>query len=393
MSRRRVIIDTDPGVDDVLALLYALASSDLHVLAITTVHGNIDLTNTTRNTISLFNVLYDAHTSGQSTNWIDRLFEEDKITLAAGAKTPLVPEAQLDASYFHGRDGLGGVSDVYPQYLPEPGWESSFPSLRGERLASTRQFAGLVPAQREAHDEILDILAREEADTVTIVALGPLTNLSLAMTKDDACFCRTREVVIMGGALRVPGNVTPKSEFNFMADPESASHVLSYSSPTPSSTHPTSPLSSGTRLRVTLLPLDTTTAVSLSHGAWRGGGNQGTVLKRWCDVFVERTFANAQTLYSDTSIEKLTLSMHDPSCIWYLLHSISPTPTAQQWHVERDVDVRVECTGTWTRGACVVDDRGRERILEGVEERAGSDEGGWLHRHKGNRDAMGAIFG
>lgn len=385
MARTKIILDTDPGVDDVLALLLALASPELEILAITTVHGNINLTNTTRNTLSLFNALKAAsETTDPSVAWTKALFEGKKITLAAGAVSPLNKEKQLDAAYFHGRDGLGGVSDTFPQYLPSKGWESSFPALRSESLG-VQEFAGVTASQRLAHDEMIHILESEPEDTVTIVAVGPLTNLSLACTTNYASFSRVKEIVIMGGALAVPGNATPTAEFNILADPEAAAHLFSFTSPTPSSTYHLSPESVAKRLQITLLPLDTTTHVCLSHPAWYAAPK--SLLSDWCNVFLSRTFETMKGLYKDSSIEKINLSMHDPACIWYLTSHSSHNANGGDndgWVVETEVDVRIETEGRWTRGSCVLDFRGRERIAEGVED-VGSDQDSWLSMKTGNR--------
>ncbi|ORY78531.1 Inosine/uridine-preferring nucleoside hydrolase domain-containing protein [Protomyces lactucae-debilis] len=378
---QKIIIDTDPGVDDVLALLMALASPELDLLAITTVHGNIDLYNTTRNALSLFNVLQ----ADGSQSWMKR---DKPVLLAAGALHPLVAEKAVDAAYFHGRDGLGNVSAAFPEHVPGDSFTKEFSTVptasADDKPLQAAQ--GLQLSSRPAHEEILRILAEEPEDTVTIVALGPLTNLSLAATQDYKTLARCKEFVIMGGALAVPGNVTPKAEFNCLGDPEAWAHILSLSSKRPQSTWHSSPESLHKRLELTLLPLDTTTFILLSYGDWHNATSlpnvKETLLARWCSVFIERTFETMKHLFTEASVEKLRLSMHDPACIWYLLRDRDDA----RWKIKKELDVRMECEGRWTRGMCIVDERGRQRLAEGLEEDE-SDHDGWLSSSRGNRVA------
>jgi inosine-uridine nucleoside N-ribohydrolase len=379
---RKIIIDTDPGVDDVLAILLALASPELDLLAITTVHGNIDLFNTTRNAISLFNVLQ----ADGGMPWMKR---DKPVLLAAGAIAPLVADKAVTAAYFHGRDGLGNVSSAFPEHVPGDAFQNAFDTLKARASTDEPWHAeadGFKVSSRPAHEEILRILAEEPEDTVTIVALGPLTNLSLAATQDYKTLARCKEFVIMGGAFNVPGNVTPTAEFNCLGDPEAWAHVLSLSSKRPQSTWPSSPASLHKRLELTVLPLDTTTFILLSYGDWHTATSlpavTDTLLARWCSVFIDRTFETMKHLFTEASVEKLRLSMHDPACIWYLLRDDADT----RWDIIKEVDVRMECEGRWTRGTCIVDDRGRQRLAEGLEEDA-SDHDGWLSSQRGNRIA------
>ena len=375
-KRQKVIIDTDPGVDDVLALLLALASG-LDVVAITTVHGNVDLFHTTRNVISLFKVIEETSKT-VSTDWIKRIVN-GQIILAAGEGAPLNADRIISASYFHGRDGLGGVSTQYPRFVPAKGWEASFPSLH-QPIQDAISVKGLSLSSKTASDEILDVLRTYDDGEVTIVALGPLTNLSKAITTDYQTFSRVREVIVMGGALQVPGNVTPVAEFNFLGDPESCAHLFSFTSPRPSSTYPGSPDKVAKRLNVTLLPLDTTTKICLSHAAWTEiKQSNDSVLIDWTNHFLSKTFDTSHALYNDLNIERVNLSMHDPGCIWYLLNHES-----SGWSVIEGEDIRIECDGRWTRGMCVIDTRNREKIQDG-QENTGSDHDNWLSLSTGNR--------
>ncbi|WP_376797192.1 nucleoside hydrolase [Thermogemmatispora sp.] len=182
MSREqplRLIIDTDPGIDDALALLLALASPEVNLEGVTTVSGNVPLEDTTRNARALL-----------------ALAGREDIPVAAGAARPLVREP-IHAVEVHGRHGLGRAELAEPSTLPVPEPAAIFLS---ERIKAA-------------------------PGAITLVAVGPLTNLALAVRLAPEISQQVREVVIMGGALRVPGNVTPVAEFNIYADPEAA-HIV-----------------------------------------------------------------------------------------------------------------------------------------------------------------------
>ncbi|MBL8175786.1 MAG: nucleoside hydrolase [Bryobacterales bacterium] len=205
----RLIIDTDPGIDDALALLYALASPEARIEAITTVAGNVNAVKTTRNAQ---HVLRHAGVANPP-------------PVIRGCGEPLRRQP-VYAEHVHGEDGLAGQWD---------GGEHAY----GEG----------------AVDEILR-LARAYPGEITLLALGPLTNVACALAADAAAFALLREVVVMGGVLQPPGNITPVAEFNFHADPHAARDVLR--SPVP----------------LTIVPLDLTRQALLSRemlDAWLEG--------------------------------------------------------------------------------------------------------------------------
>ncbi len=175
----RLILDTDPGIDDAIALFLALASSEVQLEAVTTVHGNVPVDVTTRNALSLL-----------------ELVGRTEVPVAQGCARPLV-RTQVDAAYVHGAGGLGGLT------LPEP--KTS-------------------PVAQSAVDLIVERVLAAPGE-ITLVAVGPLTNLALAVRRAPALAQQVKKVVIMGGALRVPGNITPAAEFNIYADPHAA-HVV-----------------------------------------------------------------------------------------------------------------------------------------------------------------------
>src|SRR5215467_15086458 len=178
---QRIIFDTDPGLDAALALLLALASPDVQLEAITTVSGNVHVDLTTRNALSLLEL------TGRTT-----------IPVARGCDRPIVRQP-VNADYVHGQNGMGGIA------LPEP---------------------QLQPVNQHAVDLIIEKIMDAPRE-ISLVPVGPLTNIAMALRKEPRIAENVREVVIMGGALRVPGNVTPVAEFNVYADPHAAHMVFS----------------------------------------------------------------------------------------------------------------------------------------------------------------------
>jgi pyrimidine-specific ribonucleoside hydrolase len=173
LPAERILIDCDPGHDDAIALLLALASPELELVGVTTVAGNQTLEKTTANAIRVL-------------DFVGR----DDVPVAAGADRPLVREPFV-AAYVHGETGLDG---------PE-----------------------LPPPQRSPVDQhAVDFLAAHVAGT-TLVAVGPLTNVALLLVRHPEA--RPERLVIMGGSIGL-GNVTPAAEFNIWADPEAAARVF-----------------------------------------------------------------------------------------------------------------------------------------------------------------------
>ncbi len=198
-----LIIDTDPGADDVVALLFALASpQELNIRALTTVAGNVRLDKTSRN-------------ARLAREWAGR----EEVPVYAGAPKPLM-RTPIYADNIHGKEGMSGVT------VHEPG-------------------KGL--AQGNAVDYLIDTLKTAKPHSITIAMLGPQTNLALALIQAPEIVQGIREVVIMGGAHFNGGNITPVAEFNLFADPQAAEVVLK----------------SGVKL--TYLPLDVTHKILTSE--------------------------------------------------------------------------------------------------------------------------------
>jgi purine nucleosidase len=202
-EKRELIIDTDPGADDVVALLLALASpEELNVMAITTVAGNVRLDKTSRN-------------ARLAREWAGR----EEVPVYAGASKPLV-RTPIYAENVHGQEGLPGV----PVHEPRQGL-----------------------AQGNAVQYLIDTLRSAKPHSITIAMLGPQTNLALALVQEPLITQGIKEVVVMGGAHFNGGNITPVAEFNLYADPHAAQVVLA----------------SGVKL--TYLPLDVTHKILTSE--------------------------------------------------------------------------------------------------------------------------------
>ncbi|MBA8899659.1 nucleoside hydrolase [Phyllobacterium sp. P30BS-XVII] len=178
---RKIIIDTDPGQDDALAILLALASPELDVLGITAVAGNVPLKLTQTNARK-----------------ICELAGRPDVKVFAGADRPLM-RALVTAENVHGKTGLDGPD------LPEP----------------------TMPLQQQhAVDFIIETLLKEESGSVTLCPLGPLTNIAQALIRAPEIAPRIREIVLMGGGFFEGGNITPTAEFNIYVDPQAAQVVL-----------------------------------------------------------------------------------------------------------------------------------------------------------------------
>ena len=218
-----VLIDCDPGHDDAIALLLALASPEVELLGVTTVSGNQTLEKTTANAIRVLDF------AGRS-----------DVPVAAGADRPLVRERMV-AEHVHGESGLDGPVLPAPARAPE---EQHAVDFLAQRILSS-------------------------GEPVTLVPVGPLTNIALLLACHPPVAENVREVVLMGGAV-AEGNVTPAAEFNIWADPEAAARVFT----------------SG--LDVTMIGLDVTHKALLTpaHGErLRQAGRTGTLVAELLEFF------------------------------------------------------------------------------------------------------------
>lgn len=223
---RNIIIDTDPGQDDAIAILLALASPELNILGITAVAGNVPLDLTQKNA-----------------RIVCELAGRPDIKVFAGCDQPLA-QPLVTAEHVHGKTGLDG-----PQLEP--------PTM---------------PLQAQhAVDWIIETCREAPKNSITLCPLGPLTNIATALTRAPEIKPAIREIVLMGGAYFEVGNITPAAEFNIYVDPEAADIVFSSGLP------------------LTVMPLDVThkALTRAEHiKAMRNMGNKvGAMSAAWCDFF------------------------------------------------------------------------------------------------------------
>ena len=280
MARRKIIIDTDPGQDDAVAILLAFASPDeLEVLGVTAVAGNVPLPLTQRNARIVCELAGHADTP-----------------VFAGSDRPL-SRPLVTAEHVHGKTGLDGPT------LPDPE----------------------MPLQQDhAVDFILDTLRREPAGTVTLVPIGPLTNIARAFRDAPDIMQRVQEVVLMGGAYFEVGNITPAAEFNVYVDPEAAEIVFRSGVP------------------LTVMPLDVTHKALITADrveAFRQMGTRaGKLVAAWTDFF-ER--------FDKEKYGSEGAPLHDPCTIAYLLEP--------GLFSGRYINVEIETESELTRGMTVAD--------------------------------------
>jgi inosine-uridine nucleoside N-ribohydrolase len=287
-----LLIDTDPGIDDALAILLALASPEAHIEAVTVVAGNVPVDLATANA---------------------------RRILAVAAPTPMPPvirgaEAPLKrtlitAGHVHGQDGLGNLDRFV-----EPDGRLRYPEPPP------------VVETRSAAEAILETVDRWGPE-LTVVALGPLTNVAAAAALDARRLARAGRVVVMGGAVAVSGNVTPAAEFNFFVDPEAAAQVLEAG------------------LAVELIPLDVTRRVVLAQAVLTER------LRRCPDDRIAR-FILDFTLHGfafGAAQEGGGIVLHDP-----LAMAVALDPSLVTFE---PMSVEVECEGKLTRGLSLADRR------------------------------------
>ncbi len=178
---RKIIIDTDPGIDDAMAIFYALHSPEFELLGLTTIFGNAHTPTCTTNALRLLEIA-----------------ERTDIPVAEGAHRPLVMPYLGPADFVHGADGQGNTN------LPLPKSQ---------------------PIQKKAYEFIIEQVMRAPGE-VTLIPLGPLTNIALALTLEPRLAANIKEIVLMGGNAYCAGNATPAAEANIWNDPEAADLVF-----------------------------------------------------------------------------------------------------------------------------------------------------------------------
>jgi purine nucleosidase len=224
---RKIIIDTDPGQDDAVAILLALASpAEIEVLGITAVAGNVPLALTQKNA-----------------RIICELADKRDVPVFAGCDRPLQRKL-VTAEHVHGKTGLDGPQMADPT----------------------------MPLQdKHAVDFIIETLRREAPHSVTLCPLGPLTNIATAFERAPDIVGRVQQIVLMGGAYFEVGNITPAAEFNIYVDPEAAAIVF------------------GAGVPLVVMPLDVTHKALTTRArveAFRALGNEaGRMVAEWTDFF------------------------------------------------------------------------------------------------------------
>lgn len=279
-----ILIDTDPGIDDAMAILFALKSPELDVLALTTVFGNHFVEITTRNALCLL-----------------ELAGRDDIPVARGAYSPLVREYVSPPTFVHGEDGLGDAG-----LTGEPDSEA----------AHTRAAQFIVEAVMSRPGEI------------TLVPIGPLTNIAMALKLEPRIVKAAKRVVLMGGTAFAPGNVSPVAEANIFNDPEAAAVVF------------------GAGWDVVMVGLDVTTRIDMSRAYIDALAATHTPYAE----LVARIVPQYQTFHMREYHNDGTLHTHDPAAIAYLIR-----PELFQTAQYR---VRVDTSGVCT-GQIVADREGK----------------------------------
>ena len=274
MKKRKIIIDTDPGHDDALAIMLIEKSELFDILAVTTVAGNSTIQNTTNNARYILDLI------GSNT------------PLYSGAAAPL--KIKLVQANVHGPSGLAGATIT-----------------KQERLTG------------DAVDRIIEIV-KNNPKQVSILTLGPLTNLAEALQKDETIASLIQEVIMMGGAIAVPGNKNRVAEFNIFVDPDAADVV--FSAP----------------VKKTLIPLDACNEVFLTLDDFEQLKNSHLCgpIRAMMTHYIEGIQA----------FEKTTGAlMYDPLAAYFLINPSS--------YITELMDVQIETQSELTRGMTVADRR------------------------------------
>ncbi|HHB81890.1 MAG TPA: nucleoside hydrolase [Devosia sp.] len=277
---QKIIIDTDPGQDDAVALLLALASpQELEVLGIVSVAGNVGLAQNSKNALKIVEL------SGR-----------DDIRVYAGCDRP-IRRTPVTAEHVHGQSGLDGPD------LPDP--KISLEDVHGV-------------------DFIIQTLENSPGNEIILCALGPLTNIAMALVRAPHIAPKIKEIVLMGGGCFEGGNITPTAEFNIYVDPEAADIVMHCGAP------------------ITIIPLDVTHAALATKDRLQSFLNMGN--KTGAAIHQMLTFSERFDL---EKYQWRGAPLHDPCVIAYVL--------APDMFSGRFINVEIEVSSELTRGMTVAD--------------------------------------
>ena len=277
---KKIILDCDPGQDDAVALALAMAAKDeIEILGVTTVAGNVPLNLTQRNARIMCEMCH-----------------RSDVKVYAGAEKPMAQEL-VTAEHVHGKSGLDGIEIYEPSHSLE---------------------------EKHAIDFIIESCLAAELNSLILVPTGPLTNIGLAIDREPDILPKIKEIVLMGGARKEAGNITPSAEFNIYVDPEAAKLVLQCGRP------------------IVMMSLDVT------HQVLTTQKRVDTI--RNLDSSVGEGIAALIEFYERYDEDKYHLDgapLHDPCTVAYLLK-----PELFKF---KNVNVEIETGGTFTRGTTVVD--------------------------------------
>jgi len=297
MKHPKIIIDADTGIDDALAILYGLKCGKADIVGITTVFGNIPVEQATDNTLRILKLAGREH----------------EIPVSEGAARPLTRDVEGFATNVHGHNGIGDV-ELTP--------------------SSQKKVA-------ESAEDFIVRTASELGNELVIVAMGRLTNIAHALKKDPDLPSKVKHLYIMGGAVSVPGNVTPVSEANIWGDPEAADFVIQ----------------SG--LSITLVGLDVTMRTLLHQ-------SQLDWLERSCRPenreivsFINSSMQYYYGFYRESNAFHACAPMHDPLT---MLVAVEPGIVRTQ-----TMNLSVECEGKFCVGMTVADLRRRPAVGSPVQ--------------------------
>ena len=277
---KKIILDCDPGQDDAVALALAMAATnEIKLLGVTTVAGNVPLNLTQRNARIMCEMCH-----------------RPDVKVYAGAEKPLEHEL-VTAEHVHGKSGLDGIEIYEPSHPLE---------------------------EKHAVDFIIETCLAMEDNSLILVPTGPLTNIGLAIEREPGILSKINEIVLMGGAFKEGGNITPSAEFNIYVDPEAAQIVLRCGRP------------------IVMMSLDVT------HQVLTTGKRVDAI--RNLDSSVGVQIASLIEFFERYDEEKYHLDgvpLHDPCTVAYLLKP--------ELFKLKNVNVEIEIGGKYTRGATVVD--------------------------------------